>query len=216
MVNPDGSITYITRALPLTAEEQAERDQLNAIMRDALSEMQRLASADYTEDEDTKRILDQWQATQANLIDDSVTGRTRAEEDALARRGLGDSSVGLEVRRKRALDELEAKQNLALQRDMIGNDVRTERLGLQQNLYNVASTQRDAQQAGQLQSAVRGQSAVAAINAQRSGSLLDYYNSVNKVRDSAFSVFSNAMLSSAGSAVGNEAVGETLGSIFKR
>lgn len=215
VVNPDGSIMYITRALPLSAEEQAEKDQLSAIMKNAMDEIQRLSSTGYQEDAETKRILDQWQATQANIVEDSVGDRLRNEEDALARRGLGDSSVGLEVRRKRNLDELEAKQNLQLQRDMLGDDVRTERLGLQQELYNLASTQRDARQAGQLQSAIKGQSAAAALNAQQNASLLDYYNATKKVGESAFSVFSNAMLSSAGSQVGSDVAGRSLGSLFR-
>jgi hypothetical protein len=213
VVNPDGSITYITRALPLTAEEQAERDQLNGIMQDALSEIKRLASSGYQEDEDTKRILDQWQAAQADIIGDSVTGRTRAEEDALARRGLADSSVGIEVRRKRNLDALEARQSLATERGLLSRDVRNERMAQQRDVYALASDQRNLAQAQQLQAAFKGQSAAAAINAQRNASLLDYYNAASKVGERAFSVFDNVIGSTVGSVLG---VGHSLGSLFRR
>lgn len=213
VVNPDGSITYITRALPLSAEEQAEKDQLNVIMRDALTEIQRLAAANYAEDEETKRVLDQWQAAQADIIQESVGSRTRAEEDALARRGLADSSVGLEVRRKRSLDELKAQQDLALQRDLLGNNVRVERIGLQQDLYRLAADQKNAQQASQLQAAIKGQSAASAINAQRNASLLDYYNTASKVGEKAYSIFDNAVQTTIGSVLGT---GNSLGSWFRR
>lgn len=216
VINPNGSVTYITRALPLSAEEQAEKDQLSAIMQNALSEIQRLSSSGYQEDDETKRVLDQWQAVQGDIIGDSVSGRTRVEEDILARRGLGDSSVGLEVRRKRYLDEVDARKDLAVQRDLLGNQVRTERLGLQQQLYDLASSRRDAGEAAQLQSAIKGQSAAAALNAQQSASILDYYNASKKVGESLFSVFSSAAANSAGSVLGGNAAGSSLGSIFKR
>lgn len=212
VTNPDGSITYITRALPLSAEEQAEKDQLNVIMRDALTEIQRLSAAGYQEDDETKRVLDQWQTTQASIIEDSVTDRTRAEEDALARRGLADSSVGLEVRRKRSLDELEAQKALSLQRDTLGNNVRVERIGLQQDLYKLAADQKNVQQAQQLQAAFKGQSAASAINAQRNASLLDYYSAASKAGERAFSVFDSAVEG----AVSVLGTGNSLGSWFRR
>ena len=42
VTNADGSITYVTRQLPLTAEQQAQKDQLTQIMNDSLTQIQKL------------------------------------------------------------------------------------------------------------------------------------------------------------------------------
>ncbi|NBV54330.1 MAG: hypothetical protein EBR79_01295, partial [Proteobacteria bacterium] len=64
VTNPDGSITYVTRQIPLSAEQQAQKDELDAIMKDSLAEIKRLSATDYAPDDETKRILDQWTKTQ--------------------------------------------------------------------------------------------------------------------------------------------------------
>lgn len=221
MTNADGSVTYITRALPLTAEEQAKKDEIDGIMQEALGEIQKLSAGDYADDAETKRILDQWQQTQAELVSKGFADRGKAEEEALARRGLSDSSSALAVRRQRQLDQQQAEKNVQLGRDELSTQVRNERLGLQQNLYNLAAGQQDAASARQFQSAVRGQSSVAAINAQRQASLLDYYDR-QVSSQTASSPFGNAFAGSLGGSLGRTAgsgpfgvVGGFLGSLFK-
>src|SRR5689334_16725845 len=68
VVQADGSTVYVTRSIPLTAEQQARKDQLNGIMDEALAEMKRLSSADYTADEGTKAILAEWEKVQGEQL----------------------------------------------------------------------------------------------------------------------------------------------------
>ncbi|MFZ2587892.1 MAG: hypothetical protein WAZ18_07245 [Alphaproteobacteria bacterium] len=219
----DGSITYVTRAIPLTAEQQAQKAELDGIMSTALGEIKKLSATDYTVDAETTRVLDQWQRVQDKLVKEGFAARATSEEEALARKGLGDSTAGLAVRRARALDAQDAEQKLALSRDSLAEQVRGERLGLQQNLYNLAASQKDATQAKTYEAAIRGQSNVAAINAQRNASLLDYYDrSVNRNAGMG-GIFGNALASSLGGSLGRGVgggpfgvVGGFLGSLFRK
>ncbi|MCP5405780.1 MAG: hypothetical protein H6922_06130 [Pseudomonadaceae bacterium] len=221
VTNADGSVTYITRALPLSAEDQAKKDELDGIMKDALAEIQKLSAADYADDAETKRVLDLWQTKQEELVGKGFEARGKAEEESLARRGLSDSSSALAVRRQRQLDLQDAKQNVELGREALSDNVRGERLGLQQNLYNIAAGASDTATARQFESAVKGQSAVAAINAQRSASLLDYYDRTaasQSGRSPFASAFGGGLGGSLGRTVGGGGpfgvVGGFLGSLF--
>jgi hypothetical protein len=212
VTNPDGSITYVTRALPLTAEQQAQKDQLNQIMSDSLAEIQKLSATDYTPDEATQKVLDQWQTTQQGLLGDQYTQRSKTEEERLAQRGLGDSTAAQEVRRQRELDQQKSAQNISLQKDELANQIKSDKLSLQQNLYNLASTQTNADAARTAQAAAKGQSDVAALNAQRQASILDYYNAQNQFSNSLSSGLGSGLGRSTGGLLGN--VGGLLGSLF--
>ena len=174
--NADGSITYVTRALPLTAEQKAEKETYNRIMQEALGEIERLSSTGFVHDESTQNVLNEWQKTQTELLDDAFDTRADLEEKSLARRGLGDSSAGFSVRRKRALDEQAAEKNLAREKTSIGEDIRLQKLGLQQNLYGIAANKQGADTALAYQSAAKGLGSVSSINATNQASISDYYN----------------------------------------
>lgn len=208
VTNEDGSVTYITRQIPLTAEQQAQKDELDSIMKESLAEIQKLSASDYANDEATQKVLDQWSTAQEKLLRRQLSSRTEQEEQALARRGVSDSSAANEVRRQRLLDSQEAETNLGLQKDEMGNQIRAERLALQQNLYNLASSQTDAVAARMQQAAIRGQSDVAALNAQRQASILDYYNA--QLRGSGGGVFGNSFSKELGTTIGG-AVGTSVG-----
>lgn len=218
VTNADGSVTYITRALPLTAEEQERQDEIDGIMDEALAEIKKLSASDYADDEETRRVLDQWQQTQQQLVAKGFSKRAESEEENLARRGLGDSTSALALRRQRLLDQQDAERHVQLGRDELGTQVRGERLALQQNLYNIASGQKDAEATRQFQSAVKGQSAVAALNAQRQASLLDYYDRQTATSSSPFgTAFAGSLGGSLGRTVGGGpfgVVGGFLGSLF--
>lgn len=204
VTNADGSITYVTRALPLTAEQQAEKDQLDAIMKDSLAEIQKLSAADYMPDEATRKVLDQWQAVQQQVLGDQYDDRSRHEEETLAKRGLSDSSAAQEVRRQRALDEQKAEQALNLQKDQMAEQTRSDQLGLQQSLYNLAAGSSNAAAAKVAQAAANAQGQATALNNQRQATLLDYY----ALQNQAASV-NNRSLGSPFSVVGG-----MLGSLF--
>ena len=199
-------MTYVTRRLPLTVEEQAKKAELDSIMSEALGEIKKLSALDYVDDDATRKVLDQWQATRVQLQNDAAAVRARQEDELLARRGLSDSSTAQEVRRSRTLDEQRAQQTLQQQRDELGLQVRNERLGLQQNLYNLAAGERDLAEVRTSRAALQGQSSVAAINAQRQASLLDYYQASNRQNDP----FSSALGQGLGASLGRTA-GTALG-----
>ncbi len=213
--NADGTITYITRALPLTAEQQAQKEQLDAILAESLGEIQRLSASDYAPDDATKAILDRWTAAQNDLLKTQVNTRSQSEEEALARRGMSDSTAAQDVRRQRLLDQQKAEQNIGLMADEMGQQVRNDKLSLQQNLYNLASTQKDVGAARTAQAAARAQSSALALNAQRQASIMDYYGG-------GASSFGNAFGQSIGSSIGSQTggifgtVGNMLGSWLKR
>lgn len=202
--NPDGSITYITRALPLTAEQQAEKDQLDAIMKDSLSQIQALSVSNYQPDAQTQAVLDQWQGVQQQLLGDQYDKRSRGEEETLAKRGLSDSSAAQEVRRQRALDEQQAEQTLSLQKDQMADQTRSDQLSLQQSLYNLAANSSNADAAKTAQAAANAQSQATALNNQRQASLLDYYTLQNQSARTVSNVLANPVTGT----------GSLLGSLF--
>lgn len=176
VVNEDGSVTYVTRKLPLTAEEQAQKDELDKMASDALAEIQRLSSPDYVYSESTQNLLNDWQTGQLETLNDSFGDRREAESDTLAKRGLSDSTAANTVTRQTKQDEYDAKQQIEREKSAIGNSIRANELSNQQNLYNLAQNQLNYDQA-KLQQSVNGNlSAVNSINATNAASLNDYYN----------------------------------------
>ena len=201
----DGSVTYITRQLPLSAEQQAAKDEVNKILSDSLAEINRLSKTDYAPDAATQSVLKQWEERQTELLNRSAQSRTQAEEEQLARRGLADSTAALGVRRQRALDEQDARKTLTLQREDLGNQIRGEKLALQQNLYSLASAQNDATAARTARAATGSLSDAVALNAQRQASILDYYNA--QQRATGTSIFGTALESSLGRTLGGSVGG---------
>lgn len=216
VTNADGSITYITRKLPLTAEQQAQKDQLDAIMSESLAEIQKLSATDYAPDEATQKVLSQWQTAQKELLATQVSSRSQSEEELLAKRGLSDSTTAQAVRRQLALDSQKSAQNIGLQADEMASQVKAEQLSLQQNLYNLAANQTDVAAARTAQAATRAQSSASALNAQRQASIMDYYGGSS-------SSLENSLASAFGSSIGKSAAGGVsggfggmLGSLFAR
>ena len=216
ITNPDGSVVYITRALPLTAEQQAEREQLDAIMGESLAEIRKLSATDYAPDDATQKVLGQWEQAQTKLLERQTGQRAKSEEETLARRGLSDSTAAQDVRRQRLLDTQDAEQNLSLLKDDMASQVRGDKLALQQNLYNLAAASSDGKAVRTAQAAANAQSNTLALNAQRQASLLDYYGRGSSAFGSAFGNSIGGTLGKAvvGGATGG--VGGLLGSLFLR
>lgn len=215
VVNEDGSTTYVTRKIPLTAEQQAEKDELESIMKDALTEIQKISSEDYQHDSSTQKVLDSWEETQRELLNDSTVEREQSEEKLLARRGLSDSSAARSVRRQRHLDKQAASKQIQREKDLLSSDIRNEQLGLQQNLYNIASSQQNADVARTFQSAARGQGSLISSDASRRASIASYYNRSRQVGPSLFGqlagVAGTALGASFGGPIGAQ-IGGAIGS----
>lgn len=185
--NEDGSITYVTRELPLSEKEQLKKDELDKIASDALAEIEKLSSADYVASASTQQLLDDWQATQKSALDDSFTDRKELEEDRLAKRGLADSTAGETVRRQAKQDEYDANKEVERERSSIASAIRQTELNNQQNLYNLAQNQLNYEQTIAANNSKGGLSALNAMNATNAASINDYYrtntNSTNSFFD---------------------------------
>lgn len=212
VTQPDGTTTYITRALPLTPDQQAQKAETDKILQDSLAEIKKLSATDYAADDATAKVLDQWTQRQNELLAKQTDSRAQQEEDTLARRGLADSAAAQAVRRQRVLDAQDAQKNVQLQRDDLGNQIRSDKLALQQNLYNLASSQKDAAATRTARAATSSLSDAVALNAQRQASILDYYNAQQRATSGGglFSVFGNAAAGTLGRTVGG-ALGVTSG-----
>lgn len=174
--NDDGSITYITRKLPLSEEDKAKQAKLNKMSSDALAEIKLLTSPDYVTSESTTKLINDWQANQLTTLNNSFDDRKEAETDKLAKRGLSDSTAANTVERQTKEDEYDAKKAVDREKSSISNSIRQTELNNQQNLYNLAQNQLNYDQA-QVQKSVNGNlSAVNALNATNAASLNDYYN----------------------------------------
>lgn len=174
--NSDGSITYVTRRLPLTAEQKKEEAQYKSIMAEALAEIEKLSASDYENSQDVQKVLDGWAGQKEKLLERSFDTRETEEEKRLAKRGLGDSSAGLALRRLRRLDEQEAEEELSREKDLLSSDIRKQQLALQQNLYNLAAERSDLELSKVLSGANNTASTFSAGDAARRASIADYYN----------------------------------------
>ncbi len=179
VVNADGTVTYVTRKLPLTAEEQARQDELQTIRQGALDQIKTLSDSGYQLDDASQASLAAWEKQQQRDLETQYAQRTRAEEADLARRGLSDSSAGQSIRRQRRLDEQQSQEDLGSKSDELASQIRNQQLSLQQNLYSLAQQDLSSADAQQYQAAIQSQSRAAAADAQRQASLLDYYTRVN-------------------------------------
>lgn len=174
--NADGSTTYITRRIPLTAEQEAEKAEYERIMSESLSEIEKLTSSDYTPDEGTQNVLNAWEQERNKLIDKNYGDRESFESKNLARRGLSDSSAAESINRQRRLDQQEAEKQLENESTLLGRDIRNQQIQLQQGLYSLAANKENADDLKTFQSAVTGQSSAIASGMQSQASLMDYYN----------------------------------------
>lgn len=192
VTNSDGSITYITRKLPLSAEEQVKKNQLDKMASDALAELERLSSPDYVYSESTQQVLDDWQAGQLDSLNESFDSRKEKESDRLAKRGLSDSTAANTINRQTKQDEYDAKKNVERQKSAIGESIKSSQIANQQNLYSLAQNQLNYDQAKLQQSANSSLSTTNAINATNLASLNDYYT--NQIGQSSPGLFINNIL----------------------
>lgn len=176
VLNDDGTYTYVTKRIPLTAEQQAEEDEYKNIMQNALTEITRLSSVDYSASAETQEILNAWQDKQINFVNDNYEERAEVEDKILAKRGLSSSSAGEAAVRRRLSDKQESLSEVEREKTLIGSEIRNEKLALQQNLYNISSNRNDIEGARALNSAANGIGVVSSINASNRASISDYYN----------------------------------------
>lgn len=177
--NADGSVTYVTRKLPLTAEQKEKQAEYDSIMSDALGELKRLSSSDYEFDDQTKEKLNAYEQEQLSTLASLQSNRTRSEEDALAARGLQSSSIADSLRRQRSLDEASVKRSIERERTVIGDELRTNQLNYQQNLYNLAAQKQDMDAVQAQRSIAASSGATSTLNKYQNTSIANAYKKEN-------------------------------------
>lgn len=206
VTNNDGSITYITRALPLSEEEKKQQLELNNIREQALAEIQKLSSADYVLSDIQQQALNDYSSLKQSSLDESFDERKQFESDELARRGLQDSTAANTINRQTKQDEYDASKTLEKESSLLKEDLRNNELSNQKYLYNLANDKINYDQA-KLQSASSGNlSALNAMNTTSLASLNDYYSRNNSVSNQQ-SPFLNSLLNPLTSEGGNIAKG---------
>lgn len=174
--NADGSITYITRALELSLEDQIKKDELDKMASDALEKIKRISSPDYIYSSSTQQVLDDWELSKLDTLEDSYDLRKETEADLLAKRGLSDSTAANTISRQTKQDEYDSKKQVNREKSAIVESMRANELSMQQNLYSLAQNQVNYDKAKTQQSINGNLSAVNAINSTNAASLNDYYN----------------------------------------
>ena len=174
--NADGTYTYITRRLPLTAEQQAKKAEFESIRASALAEIKKLTAGNYQDDDGVKAVLNDWEQQQKELLTTSQKDRQLKEEQELARRGLANSSAGQGMRRQRELDQQNSLQQLSRERRLMSDSVRAQKLELQNNLFQVADQEQNLDSTRAMQAGVSSQGLATAINESNNASLRDYYS----------------------------------------
>jgi len=159
--NPDGTVTMVTRALPLSAEEQAARDNLDRVIKETSARIEDLTNNyDVSKIEGLSDTLNAFRTGQQRTLDTAYKNRSAEEEKVLARYGVEDSTSGSQTRSQRGRDYTDSQQQIGEQARLLENDIRQQELTNQANLFALASGQQQQTIANQLNGIQLGQSAV--------------------------------------------------------
>lgn len=153
ITRPDGTRQLVRTELPKTAEEQALQDQIDQAVTNSFTRIQEMSQ--YKSARDVPEFQDHIKAYENVLtgnIDESFRLAGEASEEALARRGLTDSSSAVQERRDlnqaRVDTEINARDQVTLQAE----NLRNQEIGRQQNLLGLATGQNQQSFNNQLQS----------------------------------------------------------------
>lgn len=156
--NPDGSVTMVTRALPLSPEEQAAKDELSRIIQDTTKRYEDLTT-NYDIDliPGLRDTIDAFRTGQQRNLDKAYSDRTNVEEKALARYGVEDSTAGRGARADRGRDYSDSELQIGEQGRLLENDIRQQEIANTQSLFSLANGQTQQNFANQLQGIQLGQ-----------------------------------------------------------
>ncbi|ACI54445.1 hypothetical protein Rleg2_1151 [Rhizobium leguminosarum bv. trifolii WSM2304] len=148
---PDGTWALVRSKLPLSAEDQAYMDTLEALRTSSVNHIKDLTEnfdpANYPE---LAQYLKDYE-TSANMAIDRAAGRTsNQEEKALARFGQADSTAAANARVGRAATVMDQRATLGRDMSTITENARGNELNRQLGLYNLATGGITGQQSIQL------------------------------------------------------------------
>jgi hypothetical protein len=157
VTNPDGTKTLVTSQLPLTAEQQAYKDQLNQIATDSLDWVNKLSTNFDINDPSLSWLKDEVQNytdTQVQGADKALADRANQEEKSLARFGQADSTAGIKTREQRGLDYSNSRTQITRDASSIQDQLKQQALGNATNLYSLATGSLNTQ-LGQLMDSIK-------------------------------------------------------------
>jgi len=147
VTNPDGTKTLVTSRLPLTPEQQAYEDKIQAIASDNLNYIQKLSTNFDVNDPALswlKQYTDDYQKTQTAALDKATEDGADQSENVLARYGQADSTAGVQDRQGRAANYQAGRQQITDNISGIIQNARQNELSNATNLYGLATGRQDA------------------------------------------------------------------------
>ena len=164
VVGADGKAKFIRRALPLSPEQEALKRQYEDIVQEQLNIINDLSSPELASQiPEFQPALQAFRQQQELNLEKAIKVRTKSEEEALARRGIENSTSAVEQRLARGRDVQASQQAIDQQNILFGEQLRNQAIGRSQNLLNIASGRQDTgfaqglQSLGQLQATQQAQ-----------------------------------------------------------
>ena len=129
VTNPDGSKSFVTRRIPLSPEDRAQRQQISEGITGLLTQAQDLAAINVAaKDARFSPVVDAFTAEQELALEERVSDISSKQEEALAKRGITASTVGTGARTALAGEEIAASQGIQRQGLLLGEDLRNQAL----------------------------------------------------------------------------------------
>lgn len=181
VTRPDGTKELRRTAMPLSAEQQALKEQFDRIVNTQLTAIETLSRPELaTSIAEFQPALKAFRDQVTRGLDRSQAQTTRVSEEALARRGLAQSTAATELRNVQANEFAAQRQQAAEQETLLAEDLRNQAIGRSQNLLALA-TQRQDQQALRYLNAQQAaaSSQLGLLQAQQAANQLQYSAQLN-------------------------------------
>lgn len=138
----DGTKEIVRKQRPLSEEEQQFRDQTEQRLKDAFDRITAMTNVVSAMDvPEFKETLNAFETNLRKSVDRSFKVASEAQEEALARRGLSDSTSGVHQRRQQLQQRAEAEQQIDASLRLQAEELRSAEIGRQQNLLGLATGQ---------------------------------------------------------------------------
>lgn len=158
VTRPDGSKQLVISKLPLTPEEQRIKDTVQQNLQQSLTGLQQLMGTNYSDFMD-EQVVQDFEKYQSALLDRSFGKATQQQEEALAQRGISESTSGTEYRAALAGQQAEQREQAGLQTISFAQNLRQNKLAEAAQNVNIANALQTGQQANLAQGVSGAQSA---------------------------------------------------------
>lgn len=223
VTGPDGKKQIIRRELPLTAEQQQEKELIDRLIGDNLKLIEELSAPDLaTALPEFQPAIEAFRATIDKGIRESFRRTADLEEEVLARRGVADSTSATEIRGDREARTQEAFSQARRDEITFAEQLRGQAIGRATNLLGLAAGRQDAQAGqalaslGQLQSSQLGLlNANTAVNTANANLAFQADNLARSIQGSRINAISQAAGAGFGLAGGSGLLGSRIQGGFK-